>query len=199
MDKISEAKKKILAAALEEFGKKGYQNASTNQIKDRADVSKGLIFKHFSNKSMLFYEVFSQALVRLKEAIDTVQLDYNTPIYERLLEIVLFKVAYAKKNPYDTAILLEAFRSPQEEWQDKMKDLIVVMTKMSLEHIITQEDMNAFSSRFTKEDVIRNITLATSGLQEMYVNESLSLEYLENVREEAFMFLKIVIEGMKDR
>lgn len=199
LNEVISTKEKILQAALIEFGQKGYNGASTNKIKDRAKVSKGLIFNYFESKSMLFYEVFSGALKRLLAALEELEFHPDKPVYERIMDIVLFKVIYAKKYPYDSQCLIEAFKNPQPEWQDKMKETVVVMTKMSLDHVILEKDMLEFSSSYTREDVIRNITIATSGLQEMYVNENLSLEYLENVREEALSFLKIVIEGMKDK
>lgn len=199
MNEVISTKEKILQAALIEFGEKGYNGASTNKIKDRANVSKGLIFNYFESKAMLFYEVFSGALKRLLAALEELEFDLEKPVYERIMDIVLFKVVYAKKHPYDSQCLIEAFKNPHPEWQDKMKETVVVMTKMSLDHVILEEDMSQFSTKYTREDVIRNITIATSGLQEMYINENLSLEYLETVREEALSFLKIVIEGMKDK
>lgn len=47
----------ILAAAIDEFSKKGYEGASMDAIASRAGVSKGGLYYHFSNKEHLLMEV----------------------------------------------------------------------------------------------------------------------------------------------
>ena len=55
-------KRKILDAALREFGGRGYGEASTNRICRVAGISKGLLFHHFGSKEKLFSAVLEQCL-----------------------------------------------------------------------------------------------------------------------------------------
>ncbi|MCF7927092.1 MAG: TetR/AcrR family transcriptional regulator [Candidatus Izimaplasma sp.] len=55
-------KSKILEASFNEFSKKGYKKASTNQIVRSAGVSKGLLFHYYGNKKQLYLTVYSKVL-----------------------------------------------------------------------------------------------------------------------------------------
>ncbi len=56
-DKKLERKKKILDAALSEFSEKGYSATSVDDIINRADISKGLIYTYFKSKEEIFLQL----------------------------------------------------------------------------------------------------------------------------------------------
>ena len=64
----------ILLKALELFASKGYDATSTRQIATEAQVSEGLIFRHFNNKEGLLEAVLQQGINRATQ--------YITPILE---------------------------------------------------------------------------------------------------------------------
>lgn len=59
---MTEKQEKILTAALELFAEEGYRSTSTSKVAKRAEVSEGLIFRHFGNKDGLL-----QAIIQLGE------------------------------------------------------------------------------------------------------------------------------------
>lgn len=58
-DDFEERTRVILAAALKEFSKVGYDAASINSIAAAAGISDGLIYKHFESKEHLLYETIA--------------------------------------------------------------------------------------------------------------------------------------------
>lgn len=50
---MTSKKEKILSAALSLFAEEGYRSTSTSKVARRAEVSEGLIFRHFVNKEGL--------------------------------------------------------------------------------------------------------------------------------------------------
>jgi AcrR family transcriptional regulator len=50
----SEKQKRIVNAALVEFGTKGFRRASTNAIAENAEIGKGMLFYYFGSKEALF-------------------------------------------------------------------------------------------------------------------------------------------------
>lgn len=60
-------KEKILNAALEFFANEGYDATSTSKIAKHAEVSEGLIFRHFGNKKGLLDAIYMQAEDRVKQ------------------------------------------------------------------------------------------------------------------------------------
>lgn len=59
---MTEKQEKILNAALSLFAEEGYRSTSTSKVAKRAEVSEGLIFRHFGNKEGLL-----EAIVQLGE------------------------------------------------------------------------------------------------------------------------------------
>lgn len=51
-------KEKILATALKLFAKQGYEQTPTNQVSTKAEVSEGLLFKHYMSKEGLLNAIF---------------------------------------------------------------------------------------------------------------------------------------------
>jgi TetR/AcrR family transcriptional repressor of nem operon len=61
-------RRKILAAAFDEFYKNGFQGSSLNRIVDHAGTTKGALFHHFNGKNDLGYAVVREVLApQLKE------------------------------------------------------------------------------------------------------------------------------------
>ncbi len=83
----SEKQEKILNAAYEEFTKRGYQDASTNQIVKNAGIGKGTLFYYFRNKQELFEYLIDESIeITFKEYLN--KLDYSeTDIFKRLIQV----------------------------------------------------------------------------------------------------------------
>jgi len=59
---MTQKKEKILNAALSLFAEEGYKSTSTSKVAKKAEVSEGLIFRHFGNKDGLL-----EAIIKLGE------------------------------------------------------------------------------------------------------------------------------------
>jgi AcrR family transcriptional regulator len=62
----------ILKAALELFASQGFDNTSTSLIAKKAEVSEGLIFRHFTNKEGLLIEILQEGFIKIKPYIDVI-------------------------------------------------------------------------------------------------------------------------------
>jgi AcrR family transcriptional regulator len=63
----SEKQQRIVKAALLEFGKEGYERASTNAIAEKAQIGKGMLFYYFGSKRELFNFLCEYSLAFTKE------------------------------------------------------------------------------------------------------------------------------------
>jgi TetR/AcrR family transcriptional regulator, cholesterol catabolism regulator len=68
-----EARRHILAAALELFREKGYDTATVEEIAERADVAKGTFFNHFPRKDSLLEALAEDVVVELFEDLGPVE------------------------------------------------------------------------------------------------------------------------------
>jgi len=63
---MTEKKEKILNAALELFAQEGFKSTSTSKVAKKADVSEGLIFRHFGNKEGLLEAIIKEGEEKAK-------------------------------------------------------------------------------------------------------------------------------------
>lgn len=66
---MTDKKENILNTALELFANEGYNAVSTSKIAKVADVSEGLIFRHFTNKKGLLDALMQEAERKLHEVV----------------------------------------------------------------------------------------------------------------------------------
>lgn len=86
-------------SAIEEFGRHGYEAASTNVIVNNAGASKGLLFHYYGNKRKLFLECTYYVLDRLTDYImDNLELS-DTDVFSRLKQALVLKLNFYKEYP----------------------------------------------------------------------------------------------------
>lgn len=190
-------KNKILDSALQNFGDFGYALTSTNQICLDANVSKGLIFKYFKNKAHLFYAVFVREIDQMLSLIDKeVQLD-TLEVYEKIVAVTLWKIAYAQHHPASTKVLSEAITSPPEVLRPLIEKEIGKLSILSIERFFADIDVSRLRDDVTYEDFLRNIQVSLIGLQNFYVKNNPSFVYQDAVRKQCLDYMAVVIRGME--
>ncbi len=193
----SEMYQKIIAAAREEFGTYGFKDASTNRIYPRAGVSKGMIFKIFGSKSLLFYEVFKIAIQKMLDEMKAAELDKEPDIIKKISYIASWKIAYAGRNPWDMKIMLDGIAAPPKQIKDLLEKHFQDLLKLNIESYFEEVDMTEFRDEYSKADLIRNIKIASQGIQNVYLNQLLTIEDFERVKDEIMEFFNTLVRGMK--
>jgi TetR/AcrR family fatty acid metabolism transcriptional regulator len=100
----------ILDAALELFGKKGYNHTSLSDIAATLDVSKGVISYHFEGKGELGAEAVRHMLRRYGEFV-RVRLEAKTSLREKLLELPAACIDFVQENPSVYVVYLDTVGS----------------------------------------------------------------------------------------
>lgn len=94
----SDRKVRILHAALLLFTEKGYANTSVHEIRERADVSIGLIYRYFKNKEeiarALYRELLSDVTANTQRLIEE-----NATIAEKCRAIISAHFERTEKHP----------------------------------------------------------------------------------------------------
>ncbi|HWC33312.1 MAG TPA: helix-turn-helix domain-containing protein [Mycobacteriales bacterium] len=72
----AETRDALITAARELFGRRGYAATSTEDIVERAGVTKGALYHHFADKESLFRAVFEQVQ---REVSDAAVAEFNQP------------------------------------------------------------------------------------------------------------------------
>ena len=91
-------RKRILAAAKKEFAKSGLGGARVDDIAERANANKRMIYHYFGGKEDLFQAVLEEAYTDIRTAEQKLDLD-RLPPREALETLVRFTWDYYLKNP----------------------------------------------------------------------------------------------------
>lgn len=102
----------IIAAAVEEFSRQGYQKASINSMVKAASISKGSIYQYFNNKEALFYFVFDKFTYLVKKTVKEVQSEKKAGFFEKIRQVLLAGVKFIDQYPDYFQIYLKVLFEP---------------------------------------------------------------------------------------
>jgi AcrR family transcriptional regulator len=89
---------RILKAAKREFARNGLAGARVDEIADRADANKRMIYHYFGNKEDLFRIVLEEAYLDIRTSERKLELEH-LPAREALERLVRFTWDYYLRNP----------------------------------------------------------------------------------------------------
>ena len=73
-NKLDEGKKsKILDAAVDEFSRHGFRQASMNRMVEQIGIAKGSLFQYFGSKEGLFKVIFDYAVELVRQSLRQVK------------------------------------------------------------------------------------------------------------------------------
>lgn len=109
-------KEKIMIAAMEEFGSKGYDVSSLNSICTASGVSKGLLYHNFKSKDELYLTCVEKCFS------DLVHYLKNTDIKD-LQHYMELRIQYFSEHALYTRIFFEAVLRPPVKLSQEIKEL----------------------------------------------------------------------------
>lgn len=90
---------RIINAALAEFAAKGYRQASTDRIVERAGISKGALFHYFGSKEKLYLYLLDWTANTMERVVSE-RLDLTEPdLFSRLLQGSRVKMEILREHP----------------------------------------------------------------------------------------------------
>ena len=93
----SETRDKILDAARELFGERGYEGVSMRQVAEKIEYSPTAIYVHFADKEDLFHELCNEDFARLAAEFQKVPLPAD-PV-ERIKQIGRSYIVFGIRHP----------------------------------------------------------------------------------------------------
>lgn len=173
---------KILQVAMKQFGEKGYDLASTNQIVEEAGISKGILFYYFQNKRSLYYDLIDYSLTIVKnEYID--QIDSTS---EDIIERLSFKSKlkyqfiqqYPEVNQFLFVTLFKEIEDLPKEYQLKFAKLKKESAQKMQHHPVVNEGL--FKEEVNPEEAIQIIELTIEGYFHKLTTQFQQIHTIEN-------------------
>ena len=87
---MTEKQNRIIEAALDLFASQGYASTSTRNIAKKANVSEGLIFRHYENKEVLLREILTKGYESIQPKLYSILMEVDPKIViDRVLGLPL--------------------------------------------------------------------------------------------------------------
>ncbi|HMH82405.1 MAG TPA: TetR family transcriptional regulator [Gemmatimonadales bacterium] len=119
---------RIIAAAREEFSRRGFDGARVDQIARRAGVNKQLLFYYFHSKRGLFGAVLARGAAELEQAFAGLPVSGDRPL-ERLRAALAAQFDFLAAHPDLVTLLTQAGRSDARPFAPAIKRLVVLLAE----------------------------------------------------------------------
>lgn len=172
-EKLKEEKKnKIINAGLEVFSEYGYEQAPTDLIIQKAQISKGALFHYFENKENFFIFLFNHASLELSRKINPNPPVHNVDIFDYIPFITKQKIILLKEYPFLMTFVMKAYGQNYSLLKEKGKiDFFEEYQKQS--NFIFQEiDFSTLKEGITKETFMAWINMISQGFVQSYTHFS---------------------------
>ena len=116
----------IVAAAREEFSRRGFDGARVEQIARRAGVNKQLLFYYFHSKRGLFTAVLARGAAELERALADLPIEGERPL-DRIRVALGAQFDFLTAHPDLVTLLTQAGRSEARPFAPAIKRLVVLL------------------------------------------------------------------------
>ena len=121
---------RILNSAFEEFGRNGFEKASTNEIVEKAGISKGLLFHYFGSKRALYNALLEYAVSYVMDLLEA-GIDWEqSDLLLRVQQIARLKLTAIEKYPHIYDFLrTELEDRPVEEIKNQFSERMLCLIR----------------------------------------------------------------------
>jgi AcrR family transcriptional regulator len=165
----------IINAAIKGFVKNGYDKASTNDIVQEADISKGSLFNYFNNKKDLYLFL----LEYVTGIVDDIykEIDFNeTDIFKRIGQIGRVKLTIQRKVPEVFNFWLSVVDEESVEVKAEIVEIQDNILKEGFKRIYENIDYAKFRQGLDIEKAIDILNWTMLGFSEKVKNDMSSIE-----------------------
>lgn len=155
--KTEATKAKIMKAAMEEFGTKGYAGASLNNISSTG-ISKGLLYHNFENREELYLACVKKSFDELTAFLQEQNIGTDWSRY------FTARMQFFTDHLLESHLFFEAFLQPPAELQERIREIKSPFDQMNqnlYKNILKQLPLR---KNIKEEDALRYFTL----MQEMF-------------------------------
>lgn len=197
-------KMRIIDVCIEEFAQNGYENASTNSIVKKAEISKGILFHYFGNKKNLYLFIVDYIVSFLTEKF--FEMDESPPedIFEKIMNAGLVKLKIAYEYPMMYKIVFEAFTQTHKNVKNEILGRYDRLYKEVMPMFLKNLDMSRFRKDIDKGKAVELIMFALEGVGNKYMKMLKDRPYdsvpteMESIIQEYKEYIKILKVGIYD-
>lgn len=202
MKEINAARHRIIAAAVCEFGEKGYEKGSTNSVARAAHVSKGLIFKYFKDKLTLYLTALDFALDKYMEIYKSyaLKLSCECDLLTKLASSTAIKLRISEAEPHISNLIIKSYMRSEDKIKQHLQIKISTQISIAFDVLFKGLDMSLFHSDLTKSQIIEYISIYSRIIEEKYRRDfSTDERTIKDLTERIYLDYNILLYGLYSR
>lgn len=201
-ERSQRTREKIIAAAVKEFGSRGYEGGTVGSI-CRTGINKGLIYHYFEGKDDLYLRCVKIGRDMLLGAIERRNSEHpDNSGTESVSLLMKTRMEFGKAHPMESHILFQALLDPPEHLSDMISSILAplqdenlrvcrkMLSQLPLREGITEEQGERY---FLLMQQMFNEYFSSAAVRDKSVDERIAL-HEKSVPE----FLDIMIYGLAD-
>ncbi|MDE6687128.1 MAG: TetR/AcrR family transcriptional regulator [Lachnospiraceae bacterium] len=178
----TDKQRKIIDVGISEFATYGFSNSSTNRIVQNAGISKGSLFKYFSNKEDFFFFILDAVTAELIEDLDKAATSFSQELFQRVIDYSTAEFSWYLHNPEKYRLIMMAFSQNDVEIHPKVTARYANQEQDIYYRLL--EDINTNHFRGNREMTIDILKWFLKGFNEDFIKginiEQHDLERIKN-------------------
>lgn len=168
--------KEVLAAALDEFSSKRYDEASLNTIIRKSGISKGSFYHHFKNKYDIYIYVLKESLTKKWEFINSeISKDYTENTSEDIFTILSKQIKiglkFGEKYPRYAALSHNLSQKKKNPIHEKVLKDLGYEINIGLESLITKSiEDGHFSNKYPDDFIVNMMKFFFNSYDEIFTD-----------------------------
>ena len=173
----------IINAAMLLFMEKGYLNTTTQDIVDKVNISRGLLYYHFKNKEDILYCLVEQYSDRLLKDIYIIVYDEDKTAIEKIRSFIDVTIISSENVSAEGTVLQKTVDLEENQYMiDKLSHKLVEKLTIYFEKIISQGIAEkVFSVKYpleTAEFLMTAYVFVSNNISKRYSKEEPISDYL---------------------
>lgn len=188
---------------MEEFAKKGYEKASTNNIVKKAGIPKGTLFYFFGNKKKLYFYILDYAIDKFITKFNQENVRLSSDLFERLIQRGLVKLKIATKEPLLYGIIYGSIVNTPDNLKKEIYKKYSKLSAENAKNIYEGIDTSKFKDSVELKKTVDLIVIFLEGFLNKYLDTfkqcstpSESLNLYEKISSEVQEYFEILKKGI---
>jgi TetR/AcrR family transcriptional regulator len=154
---------KIINAGFEVFAKSEYKRASTEEIAEKAGISKGILFYYFHDKKTFYAFLFEQAVSKVKEYVIDENIEKIDDFFELSAYAAERKYKMLSESPYIMDFIMRAFYAKRETLPENINKKFQEEPANIFGTYFSRIDFSKFRDDTDPEEIFHMITWMVEG------------------------------------
>lgn len=191
-----EKEESIYRAALTEFAREGYKNASTNNIVKNCNVSKGSLFNYFNTKKDLYIYVVNKSLKTIEDEMTKYFINLSDDFFERIDQCQKIKMNVITKFYREGKIIVDAYELEDEEVKNEINNAYKYYEKMGEDLYLKNIDRSKFKENIDVNLVYKTVLYLSYGFTDSLIRKCRDsaklVENMKDLRQELFEIINML-------